>query len=478
MSLRNQIFSGAIWTYSQQFSTQIIQFVVSIVLARLISPEDFGLIGMITIFISIGNALFEGGLTNSLIRSNKLDDNDYSTVFIFNVIISCLIYLIIFTLAPYISRFYNQDILKILIRVYSISFVINSFSAVQNTILVKKMEFKKIAFLGLPAITLNGIVAISMAINGFGVWSLVFSFLASSLCSTILLWIFVKWKPSLVFSKTKFLKHFGYGNKLMISSILDIIFSNAYQIVIGKIYNAGLLGYYTRANTLMMLPVTNISTTLNKVAFPAFSQIQDDEDRLKAAYKKIMLLVLYVTTPFLTLMLVLAKPLIIFLITEKWIEIVPIFQVLCIAGILYPLHVYNLLILQVKGKSNLFLYLELSKKILTVIILVISIKFGFFGLLWGQVVFSIICLFINTHYAGRFLNYNLFQQLKDMLPIFLLSVLLGGIVYYINNNFLIDLPNYIKLIVGSIIGVSFYIGFSIIFNISSFSEIKKIIVKK
>lgn len=478
MTLRNQVITGAIWTYGQQFGTQIVQFGVSIILARLIAPSDFGLIGMITIFIGLGTALFEGGLTNSLIRSTSLNDDDYSTVFIFNVLVSCLIYVIIFITAPFIADFYDQPVLSNLIRIYSISFIINSLSAVHNTLLIKELKFKKIAMIALPSLIVYSIIAILMAFQDYGVWSLVYSFLASSLVSTVSLWFFSGWKPKLRFSREKFKLHFGYGNKLMLSSVLDIIFTNLYQIVIGKMYNATLLGYYTRANTLMMMPVTNISTTLNKVAFPTFSQMQDDDERLKSAYKRIMLSVIFLVTPVLTLMMVLAKSLIIFLLTEKWLAIVPMFQILCLAGILYPLHIYNLLILQVKGKSNLFLYLEVVKKIITVIVLIISFYFGFYGLLWGQVILSVICLFINTHYAGKFLNYNVFQQLKDIFPLFLLSFIMAILLYVADKYLFISLSNFWKLVFGTCLAGIFYISASVIFKLSSFHEIKKIVIKR
>lgn len=476
MSFKNNVLAGAVWTYGQQFGTQVVQFGVSVILARLIAPSDFGLIGMIAIFIGLGNALFEGGLTNSLIRSSSLNDADYSTVFIFNIFTSIFVYIIIYLIAPIIADFYNQSILRNIIRIYSLSFIINSFGAVHNTLLVKEMKFKKIALIALPSLVIYSITAIYMASNDFGVWSLVFSFLLSSLISTISLWYFTKWKPKLIFDRKKFKLHFKYGNKLMLSSILDILFTNIYQIVIGKIYSPTLLGYYTRANTLMMLPVVNISTTLNKVAFPAFSQMQNDEGLLRSAYKRIMLLVIYLTTPILTIMIVLANPLIEFLLTEKWLPIVPIFQILCITGVFYPLHVYNLLILQVKGKSNLFLYLELIKKILTVLILVISIQQGFYGLLWGQVLLSILYLFINTHFAGKYLNYTMFQQLKDLLPLFVISIVMGIVIYF-TNNVLSSFSNLSILVLGTSIGVIFYIIVSAILKLSTFQETIKIIKK-
>ncbi|MBD8082330.1 lipopolysaccharide biosynthesis protein [Chryseobacterium sp. GCR10] len=476
--MRNKVITGALWSYVQQFGTQAVQFLVTVILARIIAPADFGLIGMIMIFVGVGTALFEGGLTNSLIRSNDLEDDDFSTVFIFNVLSSFIIYIILFFIAPFISNFYKQPILTDLLRVYSISFIISSFAAVHNTILVKQMKFRKIAVITFPAVILSGLSAVLMAFNNFGVWSLVYSALINAFFTTLILWFNADWKPKLIFNKEKFRLHFEYGNKMMISSVLDIIFVNLYQIVIGKIYSATLLGYYTRANSLMMLPVTNISGALNKVAFPTFSQMQNDEQKLRSTYKKMMLMVIYTVTPVMVIMIVLGENLVVFLFTDKWLPVVPVFQILCVTGILYPLHLYNLIILQVKGKSGLFLYLEIIKKILAVVSLVISYFFGFYGLLWGQVIFSVLCLFINTHYAGVFLKYNLWKQLQDLLPLFLVALIMGAVVYFVKNYFLTNLPDFWVLLLGTVTGLIFYIFLSAILKFSTFFEIKRILLKK
>lgn len=478
MSLKKQALKGAVWTYSQQFGTQLINFIVSVILARLLLPEEFGLIGMIAIFMGIGNVLFDGGMTSSLIRSDNLEESDYSTVFIFNLLVSLGVYIIIFICAPLISDWYNQPILKNIIRIYSLSFVFSAFGSVQNTLLTKAMNFKKQALVAIPALTISSLVGILMAIQSYGVWSLVAMTLTNIFILSITLWFTSKWKPSFIFNKDKFRKHFNYGYKLTFSSLLDIIFTNIYQIVIGRFFNASIVGYYTRANQLMMMPIGNVSTALNKVAFPLFAEIQNDENRLRIAYRKIMLLVLFIINPIIVLMLVLAEPLTTFLFTEKWLPMVPIFQVICLSGLLYPLHLYNLLILQVKGRSDLFLKLEIIKKVLVTFVIFISFYFGLYGLLWGQLLFSILALFINTYFAGSMINYRMGEQIKDMLPLFALAGFIGFCVYALDYYIFKSLVDIVRLIVSSIFGGVLYISISYLFKFESLLEIKNIILRK
>lgn len=478
MSLKKQAIKGAFWTYSQQFGTQLISFLVSIVLARILLPEEFGLIGMIAIFMGIGTTLFDGGMTSSLIRSNNLDKTDYSTVFFFNLLVSIGVYAIIFLCAPLIADFYHQPLLTNVTRVYALSFVFSAFGSVQNTMLTKAMNFKKQALLTMPALLLSSCIALVMANKGFGVWSLVGMTLSNTFVLSVVLWGTSKWKPSWVFSKEKFNKHFNFGYKLTLSGVLDIVFTNMYQIVIGRFFSASIVGYYTRANQLMMMPVGNVSTALNKVAFPLFAEIQNDEDRLRSAYKKIMLLVLFIINPIIILMLVLAEPLTVFLFTEKWLPMVPMFQVICLSGLLYPLHLYNLLILQVKGKSDLFLKLEIIKKGLAAIVLIVSFYYGLYGLLWGQLLFSVLSLFINTYFAGSMLNYSMQQQLRDMFPLFVLVAFVGISVYALDYYVLKETLNIARLIISSFLGAILYLGISYIFKFDSLLEIKNIILRK
>lgn len=477
MSLRASAFNGLVWTYGQQFATQLIQFGVSMILSRLISPAEFGLIGMITIFISIGNLLFDGGLTSSLIRTHKVDETDFSTVFFFNIISALLLYLILFISAPYIADFFYQNLLKTIIRIYGIVIIISSFSAVQNTKMTKELQFKKLSLLSLPSIIVGSIVGVYMAYNNYGVWSLVGSAISSTFFNSVILWLLSGWKPKLVFSVQKFKQHFFYGGKMTLAGVLDVVFTNIYQIIIGRYFSADKLGYYTRANSLMMLPVSNISSSLNKVSFPMFSKIQDEPERLRIAYKKIMLMVLFIVSPIISIMAVLISPLTILLFGERWLSIVPIFQILAITGILYPLHLYNLIILQIKGESGLFLRLEIIKKILVVLILVISFYFGFSGLLWGQVIFSFLVLFINTHYAGKILNYSFVNQIIDILPVFLITLIMAIILFFFDKS--IDfMPLIVRIILGVFLGGSIYLFMAWKLKFESFFELLDIFKTK
>jgi O-antigen/teichoic acid export membrane protein len=349
-----------------------------------------------------------------------------------------------------------------------------AFGTVQNTILTKEMKFKKQTMITFPALLIGSIVGVILANKGYGVWSLVYSMLFTNLLTSVFLWFSSNWQPQFIFDVDKFKLHFHFGYKMTMSSLLDTIFTNIYQIIIGRFYNPILVGHYTRANSLMMLPVGNISAALNKVVFPLFAKVQNDISSLRAAYKKIMLVVLFVITPIIVLMALLADQLVVFLFTEKWLPMVPIFQIICFSGILYPLHLYNLMILQVKGRSDLFLKLEIIKKVILAIILVISIFYGFTFLLIGSVVSSILALFINTHYAGLMINYTMKNQLLDILPIFLISICMGVVVYYINDN-LTAFNNIVRLLLSGITGIIFYISLAFLFKFQSIDDIKKLL---
>jgi teichuronic acid exporter len=472
MSLKKQALSGVFYSFIQLFGNQGVGFVISIILARLLVPAEFGLIAMLGIFLSLGGALINSGLSQSLIRSSNTDELDYSTVFYFNLVVSIVIYIIIFLCAPLIADFYNQEILTLIVRVYSITFIINAFGAIQLTRLSKLMDFKTQMKISIPSTLLSGVTGITLAYLGFGVWSLVWSGIIQVFGSTVQLWYWSKWKPLLVFSITKFKHHFYYGMKLMFSGILDLIFTNAYTILIGKFFAPAQVGYYNRADSLQMLPVGNISSLVTKISFPLFSAIQDDNVRLKSVYKRIMQMVIFLVAPTLILMAVLAEPLFRFLFTERWLPAVPYFQILCLNGILYPIHSYNLQILNVKGRSDLFLKLEIAKKVLSVIIITISFQFGIYGLLYGSVLGSVLSFFINTHYSGKFLKYPAWEQTKDILPIILTGVLVGGFVLMMDlllaNYQLID---FFRLAAGSVLGILLYSTAAVLFKLSSLQEL-------
>jgi len=479
MSLKKQALSGVKWTFIQQFGVQGIGFVVSIILARLLEPKEFGLIAMITVFIGIGNALLNAGLGSSLIRSKKVDEEDYATVFYFNLVVSILVYIITYIAAPYIANFYNQPILTKLVRWLILTFVINAFAIIQQTRLTKLMDFKTQTLVAIPSLLIGGIVGISMAYLQFGVWSLIAFNLIKTLASTLQLWFYTKWKPLLKFNIEKFKIHFNFGYKLTLSSILDTLFTNIYNIIIGKFFPIAEVGFYQRANSLQMYPVGMISAIMGKVTYPLFAQIQDDNTRLKSVYKKILQMNIFILAPLLIVAGVLAEPIFRFLFTEKWLPAVPYFRILLLTGILYPIHSFNLSILNIKGRSDLFLKLEIIKKILVIIVIVISIKYGILGLLYGRVISSILAFFINTHYSGKFINYTALEQIKDILPIFSLSILIGVIVFifdfYTKNIFNSD---FLRLAINTTIASVIYVSLSYLLKLDSFTEIIHIIKKR
>ncbi|TRO65114.1 lipopolysaccharide biosynthesis protein [Christiangramia sabulilitoris] len=478
MSLRKQATSGIAWTFAQQFGNQAIGFVVSLILARILMPEEFGLIGMIAVFIAVGKTLLNAGLTQSLIRSDNLDEEDYSTVFYFNLAASLFIYGVIYISAPLIADFYGQPILINIIRVFCLTFLISAFSAVQGSRLTKKMDFKTLTIVSIPSNIIGGIIGIGMAYTGFGVWSLVWSSLASAFINSVQLWFYSKWSPGFVFNIKKFKDHFNFGYKLTLSELLNSVFNNLFIIVIGRFFSAGQVGFYTRAQTLKQLPVTNISNALNKVTYPLFASIQDDDVRLKRVYKQLMQMVIFVVAPVLVFMAVLAEPLFRFLFTEKWLPAVPYFQILCATGILYPIHSYNLNILNVKGRSDLFLKLEVVKKIIIIITIALTINYGIIALLYGQVFTSVMAFVVNTHYSGKFINYSALEQIYDVLPTVLVAILAGAFVFILDFYLLNHRMDLIRLIGGTFLGVISYFGIAYLLGWNSLKELILILKKK
>lgn len=479
MSLRKKTISGMFWTFSQQFGAQIIGFIVSIVLARLLLPEDFGLIGMIAVFMAIGQTLVDGGLSQSIIRTDKITNTDLSTVFIFNLFGSVVAYGLVFLFAPFIADFYRQEKLVGILRVYALSFIINAFSTVQFTILTKNLDFKTQLTVAIPSLIVAGCAGVAFAYKEYGVWSLVYMSLIRSGLISIQLWIRSKWKPSLLFSWAAFKHHFHFGYKMTLSALLDTLFKNIYQIVIGRFFASSIVGFYTRADSLKQLPVSNLSGALNKVTYPIFSSIKDDDYRLKVAYKEVMQMVIFIIAPVLCILGAVAEDLFVLLFTEKWLPAAPYFKILCLASILYPIHAYNLNILKVKGRSDLFLRLEVLKKAILVIILIITIPRGITWMLWGQVVSSCLAFIINTHYSGKFLNYSTKEQLFDVLPAILLAFV-SGVVSWQVNKFLhqVSFSSFLALFISLLAGAIVYFTSAYLFKFKALQIGKNIILKR
>jgi teichuronic acid exporter len=477
MSLRKQATSGLVWTFAQQFGNQIIGFIVSLILARVLMPAEFGLIGMIAVLVGLGRVLVDSGLTQSLIRNENCDEEDFSTVFYFNLIVSILIYFIVFFTAPLVADFYTQPILVSIIRIYCLTFIIDAFSSVQLARLTKRMDFKIQTLVALPATIIGGGVGIYMAYSDFGVFSLVWSQVIISIVSTIQIWIYSRWKPLWRFNLTKFKDHFNYGYKIAISGVLEVVFKNAYVLIIGKFFSASQVGFYTRAETMKQLPVSNISNALKKVTFPLFAKIQNDDVRLKRVYKQLMQMVVFVLAPVLIFLAVLAEPTFRLLFTDKWLPAVPYFQILCITGILRPIHSYNLNVLMVKGRSDLYLKLKSFEKILIIVGIIVGIQFGIFGLLYAQVAVSLITFFTNAYYTNKFINYSAWEQIKTLIPILVLASACGGLIFLVDY-YIYSSIDIVRILVGGSFGGIIYIGFSVIFKMDSYMHFKKLISKK
>lgn len=477
MSLKKQALSGMVWTFAQQFGSQLISFVVGIILARILLPSDFGTIAMFGVVTAVASSLVDGGMSSSLIRTQHTDDRDLSTVFWFNVLMALVMYGIIYFTAPFIADFYKVEVLTPIIRVYSLTIIIGSFTAVQATRFTKDMNFKTLFKIQLPSLIIGGVSAVLMAYNGFGIWALVFYPIIQSVISGIQLWGYSKWQPMFIFDRTKFKEHFNFGYKMTLADVLNTVFKNIYTIVIGKLFTPTNLGYYNRADTLKQLPISNLSNALNKVTFPLFAKIKDNDAKLKEVYQKLMKLVIFVIAPVLFLMMVVAEPMIRFLLTDKWLPAVPYLQVLVLSGILYPIHAYNLNILKVKGRSDLFLKLELIKKLVVILVLIFSVRFGIMGIVWGQVLTSTLAFFINTYYTGKIIHYGSLQQLKDLLPIILLSAIIALFTYladqWIFYKFL-DLP---RLLMLTVLNAGLYLGAVHVFKFKEIVYLKELIKK-
>lgn len=477
MSLRKQALSGMLWSFSQQFGTQIISFTINIVLARILVPSDFGIIALFSVVTATALAIVDGGLTSSLIRTQNHNERDLSTVFWFNTIIASIVYCLIYFIAPFIAEFYKLEILTSVIRVYCLILIVNSFAAVQNVLFVKEMDFKTSFKIQMPSLIISGICGILFAYNGYGVWALVYYYLLQQIVSTIQYWFYSKWRPVFLFDKEKFNYHFNFGYKLSLSSLLDSFFTNLYTVVIGKYFLPLTLGYYNQADNLKQIPVANISSALTQVVFPLLSKLSHDNVKLKEVYRMIMKLIIFVLSPILLLSIIIATPLFRFVLTEKWLPSVPYFQVLAIAGILYPIHVYNLNILKVKGRTDLILKLQLIKKVLFVLVLIISVSFGMMGIVWGQVIYSVLALFINSYYTEKLLDYKISSQILDLLPAFMLSFAVMVVFYFVDNLFMNELTDIFRICLDTIgFGLLYLVGVHI-FKFREISYLKNLIIK-
>ncbi|MDB9913113.1 lipopolysaccharide biosynthesis protein [Flavobacteriaceae bacterium] len=431
-NLKKKTVKGLFWSFFDSFSNAGVQFLVGIILARVLSPREFGLIGLLTVFIAVSQSFVDSGFSRALIRKKNCTQIDYSTIFYFNLVIAVLFYFILFISANEVSTFFKEPQLEILLKVLGLGLILNGFGIIHRTILIKNINFKLQTKISLIASLSSGVIAILMAFWGYGVWSLVALTLSRFGLSSLFLWILTKWKPLRVFSKKSFKELFSFGSKLLLSGLIDTIYNNIFYLIIGKYYSPIQLGYYTRAEQFQALPSQNLSGMISKVTYPVLSSIQDDIPKLKLAYRKIIRSTMLIAFILMLGMAALAKPMILVLIGENWLPAVIYLQMLCFVGMFYPLHALNLNMLQVQGRSDLYLRLEIIKKILSVPIIILGVFYGIKTMIFGMIINTIIAFYINSYFSGKMLGYSSLQQLKDISPSFIIASLVGGGVFILN----------------------------------------------
>ena len=452
-SVRSKLLHGVAWNFTEKILVKAVSFVISIILARLLAPSDYGLTGMLAVFLSVSSVFIEGGLAKALIQRQDCQDIDYSTAFVTNVSMSLVIYVVLFFAAPLIADFYDEPLLVSLTRAMALTIVLGSFNIVQRAKLMANVDFKSLAQINVLSIIVTGAIGITMAYLGYGVWALVGQAIGSTLFLIFIFPFYSKWKPSLRFSKESFSRLFGFGSKLMITGVYSVIFNNIATICIGKAYKSQLLGYYTRASQFPDLISFTVNDVLGTVTFPVLSELQNDKDRLVAVYRKSLLATALVIFPVMVLCALLAYPLVLILLTEKWVPCVVLMQWLCLARIFTPLSALNMNILNAVGRSDLFMKLDFSKAPLTIIILAITIPISVEAIVIGSFVDSFFCFFINAYLPGRMFGYGAWQQLKDWKYI-ILSILLMSVAVYL---FMLVVQNvWLQLFIGGTIGIVVY----------------------
>lgn len=420
------------WSATERLGQQGFQFIIGIIIARILSPADYGLVGMLAIFMAIASTFLDSGFGTAIIQKQDADQTDFSTVFYFNIIVGLISYAILYLCAPYIAAFFKQPELIPLTRFMSLSLIINSLGLIQHTLFIKKIDFKTITKISLISMILSGFVGIIMAYTGYGVWSLAVQSVAGQFARTCLLWLFSSWKPTLIFSLKAFNQLFSFGSKLLASGLLSQIFDNIYNLIIGKSYSSAQLGFYTQAKRIVDLPMLSVNAIIQNVTFPILASIQNEDERLKSNFRKIIKVTIFINFPLMLTLGVIAEPLIIVLLTDKWLQAAPYCQLFCIIGMTYPLNSVNLSILNVKGRSDIFLNLELVKKIMISTAILLTLKHGVLVLIIGQVVYSIAASLLNLYYSGKLINYSLREQSKDIFPYFTASALTALATYSVN----------------------------------------------
>jgi len=453
--IKQKTINGMAWSLTERVSLQVFHIIISIILARLLGPSEFGLIGMLAIFTSVAQSIMDSGFGSALIQKKDATPTDASSIFFFNFIIGILLAVTLFVSAPFIANFYQQPVLKSITRVLSLTLVINALSLVQLSLLKKNLEFKNHFIVSIISVLISGIFAILAAYFGMGVWSLVIQSLAFSLTQATTVWILTNWQPIPKISFDSLKTMYAFGSWLLIAGLIETIFRNLYQTFIGRTYSASDTGFYTRASTMESAVSVATSMALGQVIFSAFSPYQDDNITLRQVHSKTIRMSMFLLLPIMAGLIIIAEPLFLFLLTEKWAESIPYFQLLCIIGMLFPIVVQNYNLLRIKGRTDLHLRLEIVKYVLTVIAIALTYQYGILGLIYGQIGVALLSHFIGSYFAGRLIDYSLIDNLKDIFPHAMVSLIMGSLIFLVGR--LINIQsNFLTFSIQILIGAVIY----------------------
>ena len=428
-SLRKQVISGVLWRFAEQFGTQIITFVVSIILARLLGPEEFGTVALLTIFMALSQCLVNSGFGTALIQKKDADDLDFNSVFYLNLASSILIYGVLWVGAPVIAGFYGKPVLIPVLRVSAIKLIFDGLSGIQNAVLARQMLFNRSFWITLSGTLVGGITGIWMAYSGFGIWALVWSSLLGGGVSTTARWFLIGWRPAFQFSWQRLAGLFKFGSRMLGSSLLDTFFTQIYGLLIGKWYSASDLAYFNRGEHIPQMAMNSVQGSISSVIFPALSKMQDDKAKLKRAMRKVMQTSSFFVFPMMFGLAAVSKPLILVLISEKWLPAVPYMQLACLSYAFWPIHVANLQAIQACGRSDVFLNLEMIKKIMLIVVLFVTFKHGVLAIALGRLFIAPLSVYINSFPNKRLIDYSQAEQLRDLSPEFILSVFMAVVAW-------------------------------------------------
>lgn len=474
-SLKDKTIAGMTWSAVGKVGTLTINFLSNLVLTRLLMPEDFGSIAMLAIFIAVSNVFIQGGLGAALVQKKNPTETDFSTVFFWNLALAVVFYALLFFLAPAISRYYGLPQLKSLLRVQGVVLLIQSLAITQYTQLQKQMNFKVLAIRNMLAAASGTLVGIILAFKGFGAWSLVASAIVAAIVNVILMWKMSPWRPTWTFSFSSLGQLFSFGGLILLSSLVETLYNNLQELIIGKRFSSGSLGYFSQAKKLEEIPATGLSSIVNDVTFPAFSSLQDDREKLISGMRKSSQALAFVNFPMMILLIIVAKPLIVMLYGVKWEPSVPYFQILCLSGLIYTLNTLNTNVVKSLGKGRTFFLLQILKRVIGIAMIIFGVRYGIYGLLYAVAAVAYVNYVISAAANKKIINYGLFKQLGDVFPIFAVSILTGSLTYCIG--LILNINIFAMMFIQLIFFVTLYLILSRFLKIESYRLYMDIILK-